>query len=136
MHLLAKIISINTAHGVTTCGVSACGLKKEKGHIFYCNFKSCDDFFSQASAAGYFVLTFPETHSVRLPVCLFQLSGPEELTLSCVVQSAVKTHSMASHISSFWFCLSARLPPCCQCHKGRPGDNAHAWFSQKGIVAV
>lgn len=46
MYLLGKIISINTACGITTCGVSACRLKKEKGHIFYCNlwkFKSCGD---------------------------------------------------------------------------------------------
>lgn len=119
MHLLGQIISITV-----TCPVVSplvvfrhAGSRKRKV-TFYCNLwklKSCGDSLFPVSASGYFILRFPEICSVSLPVCLFQLSDhqvlPEYLTLSCVVQSAVKTHSMASHISSFWFCLSAQLPP-------------------------
>lgn len=47
---------------------------------------------------------------------------PEFLTLSFVVQSAVKTHSLASHIySHFGFVCLHDFPPGCQCHKGHPG---------------
>lgn len=42
-----------------------------------------------------------------------------------MVQTAVKTHSMASHISSSWFCLSARLPPTASVTL-TPGDNVQA----------
>lgn len=82
MYLFGKINSINTACGVTTCGISACRLKKEKGHIFYCNlwkFKSCGDSVFPVSAPGYFDLRFPEICSVCLPVCLFQLSDHQVL---------------------------------------------------------
>lgn len=71
---------------------------------------------------------------VSLCVCVFRLSDQslvEKLTLSCVVQSAVKTHSVASHISSSWFCLSAWLPPDCLCHNGCPWDSVQALICWK-----
>lgn len=128
-----------TACGVTTCGVSGTQAK-ERGHIFYCNLwkiKSCGDSLFSVSASRYFVFRFPQIRSVCLPVCFLQLSGQrsltEKLTLSCVVQTAVKTHSTASHISSSWFCLSARLPPTASVTL-TPGDNVQALICQ--IAAV
>lgn len=56
--------------GVTTCGMSECRLKTEKGHIFYCKlwkFKSCARFLFPASASGYFVQRFPQCVSA----CVF-----------------------------------------------------------------
>lgn len=83
-------------------------LKKEKVLVFYLFNVDCGDFFSEFSALEFL-------RSVCVCVCLSQLSDQssltEKLSLSSVVQSAVKMHSMVSHISPPRFCLSAWLPP-------------------------
>lgn len=65
---------------------------------------------------------------------------PELLTLSRVVQLAVRTHSMASHISSFWFRLSAPLPPPSTDRvtkaAGVGGDHAHALIGDSDCCSM
>lgn len=83
------------------------------------NSQSCGVSAFPVSPLGYLVLWLFELY-----VCLWLFVSavwPEFLTLSFVVQAAVKTHSSASHISSFWFCLSARLPPAASVTKAAQG---------------
>lgn len=77
-------------------------LKKEKVLVFYLFSVGCGDFFSEFS-----VLEFLRSVCVCLSQLSDQSSLTEKLSLSSVVQSAVKTHSMVSHISPPRFCLSA-----------------------------
>lgn len=111
-----------TVFGVASCGVFRhTGQRKKRVHIF---------------CLRIFHFRFPlwSIFCVSLCVCVFRLSDQslaEKLTLSCVVQSAVKTHSVASHISSSWFCLSAWLPPDCLCHNGYPWDSVQALICWK-----